>query len=375
MTTESALFGDTPGDTVLTAPPDDYAMGGERRWLRLDSGPERGRKLYFSDQMIGDAGANAPVILLVHGNPESSYTYRKVVADLRANPPAGGARVVVPDHIGFGLSDQARHEMVDMHHAANLIQLVEALDLHDICLVVHDWGGPIGIGALLLNAPERVTGLMVLNTTVFPMPSDHPTYTTYPIKYLFPWTRSGRIIPDALWGTHAAFALGVKTNGPVGLARQYAGFVLRHRSRTLPPGESPDLAVFRDQFASRANARSSKRMVRQTGVWGHGYAYTDPTRPAEPQDNHAFYRSIQDRLPALWGPAGQDIPVAAVFGGWDPCGKPSVRLQWVEALPQLAGHLEVFEHAGHFIEESRPAPIAAAVRGLCRRRRPGRGVG
>lgn len=375
MNTESPAFSDRPGDTVLTAPPADYAMGGQQRWFQLTRGSERGSTLYFTDQTIGDAGSDAPVILFVHGNPESSYTYRHVVADLRQNPPAGGARVVVPDHIGFGLSDQARHEMVDMHHAANLIQLVEALDLRDICLVVHDWGGPIGVGALLLNAPERVSSLMVLNTTVFPMPSDHPTYTTYPIKYVFPWTRSGRIIPDALWGTHAAFAVGVKTNGPLGLVKQYAAFMARHRSRTLPPGESPDLAVFRDQFGSRINARSSKRMVRQTGVWGHGYSYTDPTRPAEPQDNHAFYRDIQDRLPRLWGAAGRNIPVAGVFGGWDPCGKPSVRQQWTDALPQLADHLEVFDDAGHFIEESRPAPIAAAIRGLCRHRRRGRGVG
>jgi pimeloyl-ACP methyl ester carboxylesterase len=61
--------------------------------------------------------------------------------------------------------------MVEMHHARNLAQLVDVLDLRDITLVVHDWGGPIGIGGLLAS-PEGVANLVVLNTSVFPMPSE-----------------------------------------------------------------------------------------------------------------------------------------------------------------------------------------------------------
>lgn len=366
MTHSDVDFSDSPGTTVLT-PPADYAMGGTKRWLELGRGPEKGLKLYFSDQRVGQTDTESPAILFVHGNPESSYTYRNVIADLHRTPPAGGARIVVPDHIGFGLSDQARHEMVDMHHAANLIQLVEALDLRNICLVIHDWGGPIGVGALLLNAPERVTRMVVLNTTVFPMPDDHPTYTTYPIRFLFPWTRSGTIVPDALWGTHAAFAVGSKPAGAGGMLRQYLGFMARNRSRTLPPDADPALATFRDQFASRLNTRSSKRLVKGTGVWGHGYRYIDPTRPSEPQDNQAFYRAIQDRLPRQWGVGGQEIPTAAVIGAWDPAGKPSVRRQWTNALPQLAAHMQVFDDAGHFIAESHSGQVAAAVRDVVAR--------
>lgn len=359
---DTQLWSERPGNTPVESPPADYAMGGTQRWFTLQSGPEAGAKMYVSDQLVGGADAEqAPVILFVHGNPESSYTYRKVIAELKANPPAGGVRIVAPDHIGFGLSDQARHEMVDMHHAANLIQLVEALDLRNICLVVHDWGGPIGVGALLLNAPERVAGLMVLNTTVFPIPKDGMTYENYPIPVIFPWARSAHI-PNALWGTHAMFAHAARKQSHLRQVGLYARFMLRHRSRTIPSGESPDLAVFRDQFATRKNALSSRRMVRQTPVWGWGYSYDDPTRGV--QDNHDFYRGIQDAISAAWGPAGHAINAAIVVGGWDPLGKQSVLDQWQDALPQAKGHVQRFPEDGHFIEELRPREIAAAITGL-----------
>lgn len=351
---------DTPGDTVLRDVPADYSLGGTGRWLTLPGGPDEGRKLFFVERRLGDAGDDAPVVLLVHGNPESSYTYRRVVARLAELPElAGGARVVVPDHIGFGRSDQARFEMVDMHHAENLRAFVEALDLRDITLVVHDWGGPIGIGALLLWAPERVRNLVALNTTVFPMPPDGLTYTNFPVPLVFPWARSAKVVPDRLWGTHAAFAVGIARMSYPRLMASYARYIAGHRARRLPHPDADELWVFRDQFASRANARSSKRMVRQTPVWGHGYTYEDPTRG--PQDNRPFYRDIQERITPTWGPDGAAIGAAGVFGDWDPCGKPSVVAQWREALPQIDDDLRVFAGEGHFIEEHRPAEIAESI--------------
>jgi pimeloyl-ACP methyl ester carboxylesterase len=117
-----------------------------------------------------------------------------------------GTRIVAMDHIGFGCSDQATYEMVDMHHARNLGEFVQALDLREITLVVHDWGGPIGIGALLLT-PERVTNLVVLNATVFPIPRDGLTYENFPIPIVFPWSRTPKMVPDRLWGIHSAVAV------------------------------------------------------------------------------------------------------------------------------------------------------------------------
>ncbi len=96
-------------------------------------------------------------ILFVHSNPESSITYRGIIDNLLSDPDQK-FRVIAVDHIGFGLSDQADFEIVDMNHSENLAQLVRALDLDDITLVIHDWGGAIGTCAFL-DMPERISAL------------------------------------------------------------------------------------------------------------------------------------------------------------------------------------------------------------------------
>lgn len=164
-------FVGSPGDTPLTRVPQDYSAGGAGRWLLLSDGPDAGRRMFFFERRLGEG--DGPVVLFVHGNPECSYTYRKVISALTRRSLPAGTRLIAMDHIGFGLSDRASFEMVEMHHARNLTQLVEALDLREVTLVVHDWGGPIGIGALL-GSPERVANLVVLNSTVFPIPPDGP---------------------------------------------------------------------------------------------------------------------------------------------------------------------------------------------------------
>jgi cis-3-alkyl-4-acyloxetan-2-one decarboxylase len=347
---------DAPGDTVLTDPPADYLQGGSGRWFVLPEGRDAGRRMHVIEREIGSGG---PPVLFVHGNPECSYTYRHAVSALAAAPPRQGARIVIPDHIGFGRSDRARYEMVDMHHAANLTQLVTALDLRDITLVVHDWGGPIGIGSLLLDAPERVSNLVILNTTVFPMPPKGLTYENFPVPLVFPWARSARVVPDRLWGTHAVAAISVRKASYAALVLDYARFMAGHRKRRIPRDNADELLVFRDQLACPENTLSSKRQVRQTPVWGYGYRYVDPTRG--PQDNHDFYAAIQSAIGPTWGPQGSAIGAAAVVGAWDPLGKPSVLAQWTRALPQLEANIEVHPQDGHFLEEHRGTETAAAI--------------
>lgn len=315
--------------------------------------------MFFLDSAPDQEGG--PVVLFVHGNPECSYGYRKVISALTDLGLPPGTRLVAMDHIGFGLSDQARYEMVEMHHARNLARLVEALDLREITLVVHDWGGPIGIGALL-EVADRVANLVVLNTTVFPIPPDGLTYENFPVPVLFPWARTARMIPDRLWGVHASLAIMTEPSPPARLFLRGNRALIAGALGRLPDDERAARVVYRDQFSSQANARSSKRMVRQTPVWGHGYRYEDPRLGV--QDNHAFYRSIQERISAQWGPDGRRIGVAGVFGTWDPLGKPTVLAQWRQALPQIAGRLSVFEGESHFIQERRPREVAEAIAGL-----------
>ena len=116
---------DILSNSPLRIIPTDYCGSHSDRWFTIPSGLDAGKKLFYSDQLLGNSEPTHTV-LFVHGNPECSYTYRHVQAALKKSGTS--MRVVSPDHIGFGISDQADFEMVDMHHAANLKLLIEHLD-------------------------------------------------------------------------------------------------------------------------------------------------------------------------------------------------------------------------------------------------------
>lgn len=108
-----------------------------------------------------DEGEGHPIIM-VHGNPTWSFFYRNLVLGLRRQ-----YRCIVPDHIGCGLSDKPQdYPYVLQNHIDNLVRLVESLDLQKFHLIVHDWGGPIGIG-MAQKFPDRLKKVTILNTAVF----------------------------------------------------------------------------------------------------------------------------------------------------------------------------------------------------------------
>lgn len=125
-------------------------------WKGEDLLLNTGFRLHYLDEGEGET------MLMVHGNPTWSFYYRTLV-----KPFADNYRCVVPDHIGCGLSDKPQdwpYRLDD--HIDNLCQLIEHLDLKDITLVVHDWGGAIGFGAAV-RMPERFKRFVVFNTGVF----------------------------------------------------------------------------------------------------------------------------------------------------------------------------------------------------------------
>lgn len=340
-------------NTPLKVLPSDYCPPGSERWFTLTEGHDAGKTLFYYDHATG-TGEPEATVLMVHGNPECSYTYRHIRDSLTAS--GRSVRIIALDHIGFGISDQADFEMVDMHHARNLLQLVRHLDLQNLTLVVHDWGGPIGIGALIQEA-WRVDSLLVMNTTVFPMPSEGITYTNYPMRWL-PWSSTPHFVPNALWGGVAAKVVshGEPQNSMLFFAHTL-GYLIKHGLRIIPAGSTE--YVWAEQLRSRANARSSKRNVLQTPVWGHGYLYED--RKHGMQDNRDFYRFIQSEVPRQWGAQGRNIPVSGFFGQWDACGKNEVIAQWHEALPAMKTATAIFPECGHFIEELKGPEMASAI--------------
>ena len=101
--------------------------------------------------------------LCLHGNPAWSYLYRKMIPTFLAQ----GHRVVAPDLIGFGKSDKPKKDSFHQFetHRQSLLELVERLDLKHVVLVAQDWGGILGL-TLPMAAPQRYTGLLVMNTTL-----------------------------------------------------------------------------------------------------------------------------------------------------------------------------------------------------------------
>ncbi|MBU6952103.1 alpha/beta fold hydrolase [Hahella sp. HN01] len=105
-----------------------------------------------------DEGQGKPIVML-HGNPTWSFLYRNMIKGL-----SGQYRCIVPDHLGFGLSDKPRNwSYLPQDHARNLETLIRQLDLQDVTLVVQDWGGPIGL-SYALNNPHNVRRLVIMNT-------------------------------------------------------------------------------------------------------------------------------------------------------------------------------------------------------------------
>ena len=113
---------------------------------------------------LDEGDAHARPILCVHGNPTWSFYYRRVVEAFKAT-----RRVIAPDHIGCGLSTKPSREAYPYDLARridDLEELVLALDLREITLVVHDWGGAIGMGVAARH-PDRFEEFVVLNTAAF----------------------------------------------------------------------------------------------------------------------------------------------------------------------------------------------------------------
>ncbi|MFZ6180607.1 alpha/beta fold hydrolase [Nannocystis pusilla] len=119
---------------------------------------------------IDHGEADAPVVLLLHGNPTWSFLWREVIARLP------GLRCVAPDLLGFGLSSRiALHEHTVERHVDALAELVEALDLRRFVLVGQDWGGALG-PVLAARMPERVAGVVLGNTSVVLPPRPRGTW-------------------------------------------------------------------------------------------------------------------------------------------------------------------------------------------------------
>jgi haloalkane dehalogenase len=251
-----------------------------------------------------DTGAGDPVLLL-HGEPTWSFLYRKMIPVL-----ATRFRVIAPDYFGFGRSDKPVDPDFYTYdrHAESIRRLVEALDLSNLCLVVQDWGGPIGM-RLAAEHPERVSRLVIMNTGV----------------------EAGRPPSDA-WLVFRDF---MRRVGP----RVSAGRMVRTSCVTTLADQ-----VVAGYDAPFPVSESKTGMLR--------FPELVPISP-----DHPSTAAMQRVLEAM---AGWDRPTLVLFSDSDPIFSPEVGERIAKLIPG-ALPAETISGAGHFLQEDQGEAIAQRI--------------
>ena len=120
-----------------------------------------GQQLHYIDEGQG------AVILFVHGTPSWSFDFRNIIKQLSKQ-----YRCIAIDHIGFGLSDKPEHyDYSTINHSKTLEQFILAKNLDAITLVVHDFGGPIGLN-VAIHHPDKIKNMVVLNSWLWSSKAD-----------------------------------------------------------------------------------------------------------------------------------------------------------------------------------------------------------
>lgn len=273
------------------------------------------RNLYPFESKYVDVGAgrmhyvdegNGPVLLMVHGTPTWSFLYRELIRDLSRDH-----RVIAPDHLGFGLSDHPQdfgYRPED--HARILEQFIEKLGLRDITLVVHDFGGPIGL-SYAERHPDNVRALVLFNTWMWSVAGSDKE-------------RVGRVLGGSFGRfLYTRFNLSprVIVPGAYGDRRRLTKQVHRHYIDAL------------DSPRKRVPAWILARELLGSGEW-----YDALWRQRDTLAQH----------PALF-----------IWGMKDPAfGKDLSR--WKESFP--AARVVELEDVGHFVQEEAPQQSTSAIR-------------
>jgi haloalkane dehalogenase len=276
-------------------------------WLELQPGV----RMHYVDEGPRDA----PVVLMLHGNPTWSFYWRRLIVALRATH-----RVIAPDHIGCGKSDKpddARYPYRLARRVADVEQLVETLQLRDVTLMVHDWGGMIGMGWADRH-PELIARLVLLNTAAFGLPSS-------------------KRMPSSLW-------LARNTSLGAVLVRGFNAFA-RGATRLCVTRRPLDEDV-RDgliaPYDSWANRRAVLRFVQDI-----------PLRPGDP--GFDLVTGVGERVSQF-----DDRPVLICWGARDFVFDDHFLRVWQQKLPHAEVHR--FADAGHYVLEDAGAEIEALVR-------------
>ena len=249
-----------------------------------------------------DEGEGDEAVLMVHGNPTWSFFYRNVVLALR-----GKMRCIVPDHLGCGLSDKPQAwDYTLPNHIANLRALLESLKLRRLHLIVHDWGGPIGLGTMLPRA-DQLGRVVILNTAAF----------------------ADTVVPARIRFCRVPVLGELVVRGLNGFARPATWMAV---ARPLPAAVIRGFLFPYDSWANR--------------IATHRFVVDIPSGHGTPSD--AALAALESALPVL-----RDKAVLLLWGGQDFCFHRHYFDRWRTLLPGAAAHY--LPEAGHYLLEDAPA--------------------
>ena len=249
-------------------------------------------------------------VVFVHGTPTWSFEWRHLVAGLKDS-----YRCLAPDHLGFGLSERPfGAEYTPEAHARRFRAWIEALDLQDITLVVHDFGGPIAL-PIALEQPALVSRLIVLNSWMWSFVGD-------------PHIERGARILGGAFGRWLYRAFNASL-------------------RIITPSAYAD----RKKLTRRIHAQYLAPFVgidsRERVLWTLAQALLGSSD---------FYADLWDRRADL-----RDLPALIVWGTRDRALPPRYLDRWRDALPRA----EVVElPVGHWPQEEAPDQVLTAVCGF-----------
>jgi haloalkane dehalogenase len=251
-------------------------------------------------------------ILLLHGEPDWSYLYRKMVPILAAR-----FRVVAPDYVGFGRSDKP----TDVgwysfdRHVESIKSLVRGLDLKRVTVVVQDWGGPIGL-RVAAEMKDRFARLVVLNTGLFG--GDDWGGDSWPTQGFLRWR---------------AFAERVGLDMEVGRVMQ---------ASTSTPLEEATLAAYEAPWPTRES---------KAGV--AAFPLLVPLRSDDA--NASAMRKVAEAL------RGWNVPALVCWSDGDPVFTLAHGQAMADNLPGAHGRMSVVQGAGHMLQEDAGEDIAKRI--------------
>ena len=253
---------------------------------------------------IDEGPRDAPVVLMMHGEPTWCYLYRHMIAPV----VAAGYRVVAPDLVGFGKSDKpaAKSDYSYAAHVGWMRQWLEALDLTRITLACQDWGSLVGL-RLVSEMPERFAAVVLSNGG---LPEGGPAPRAFAI-----WRAFSKYSP--------VFPIGRIIN--------------KGTKRGLSPEE---IAAYDAPFPD-ARYKAGARIFPSFVPFAGNVAVPDQKRAWEVFDT--------------W-----DKPFLCAFSDGDPITRGG-ESRWVGRVPGTIGQPHRTLKGGHFIQEDDPAGFVAAI--------------